>query len=115
MNVSDLQISSDDRIVVARLSGEIDLSNADSLGEVITLAIPNAAVALVLDLSHVDYFDSAGIRLIYQLREQLRARGQRLVIVIPGTSPAHDALALAGIGRNLESRERLEDAFNELS
>ncbi len=113
MRLSDVQFSRHGRAVVAHLTGEIDLSNADDIGGAIVLEMPHESAALVLDLSAVDYVDSAGIRLIYQLRQKLRARGQTLRIVIPSDSPTNDALRLAGIADSIHTLETVEDALQE--
>ena len=83
MKLADVQFSDHERVVVARLTGEIDLSNAASIERAIAEATPNHVLALILDVSALDYLDSAGIHLIYKLREKLRARGQTLRLVIP--------------------------------
>lgn len=113
MKLADVQFSDHERVVVARLTGEIDLSNADSIEGAIAEATPNHALAVILDVSALDYLDSAGIHLLYKLREKLRARGQTLRLVIPADSPANDALRLAGISRNIDTAETLQAAMAE--
>ena len=115
MKLADVQFSDHERVVVARLTGEIDLSNADSIERAIAEATPNHVLALVLDVSALDYLDSAGIHLIYKLREKLRARGQTLRLVIPPESPANDALRLAGVSRNVDTAETLAEAMAEFA
>ena len=70
------------RCAVVRLTGEIDLSNAEAIRRAIGRAIPNHALRLILDLNKVDFLDSAGIQLMYHLRQDLRARGQTLQLAI---------------------------------
>jgi anti-sigma B factor antagonist len=115
VKLADIQFSEHERVVVARLSGEIDLSNAQSVESAIVEAMPNHALALILDVSALDYLDSAGIHLIYKLREKLRARGQSLRLVIPPDSPANDALRLAGVSRNVDTAQTLEAAMAEFA
>jgi anti-sigma B factor antagonist len=115
VKLADVQFSDHERVVVARLSGEIDLSNAGGIEAAITEATPNHVLALILDVSALDYLDSAGIHLIYKLREKLRARGQTLRLVIPPESPANDALRLAGVSRNVDTAETLEAAMAEFA
>ncbi len=112
MRISDAQFSVRSNAIVARLTGEIDLSNADAIGDAILVEVPNQSAALVLDLSAVDYIDSAGIRLVFQLRTKLRARGQGLALVVAPTSPAGDALRLAGVAGSVETVESLEQALD---
>jgi anti-sigma B factor antagonist len=114
MRLADLQLTNDGRVVLARLTGELDLSNTANIGGALTESVPNTALALILDLSDVQYLDSAGIHLIYELREKLRARGQTLHLVIPSDSPANDALRLAGISGHIATAQTVEAALAEL-
>jgi anti-sigma B factor antagonist len=114
VKLADVQFSEHERVVIARLTGEVDLANAASIETAIVESTPNNALALILDVSAVDYLDSAGIHLVYKLREKLRARGQTLRLVIPADSPAHDALRLAGVSGNVETAEAVEAALAEL-
>ena len=115
MKLADVQFSDHERVVIARLTGEVDLSNANSIEIAVAEATPNHALALILDVSAVDYMDSAGIHLVYRLREKLHARGQSLRLVIPAHSPANDALRLAGVSRNIETCETLDAALSEFA
>jgi anti-sigma B factor antagonist len=115
VRLADVQFDTRERAVVARVTGEVDLSNAGEIGRALIDAIPNDSVALILELSDVDHLDSAGIQLVYRLREDLRARGQSLQLVIPQRSAAHDALRLAGVTRHLHLSESIDDAIAELA
>jgi len=97
VRLGELTLEGNGEAVYATVRGEIDLSNAEALRRELTSGICNDASGLVLDLSEVDYVDSAGLHLIHHLREDLRARGQRLGLVIPDKSVIHDVLRLAGI------------------
>lgn len=110
MNLGDVQLSGSGSTVTARLTGEIDLSNAPSIGQAIARGIHHDAEVLILDLTELEYLDSAGIQLIYQLREQLRARAQDLILVLGPDSPAADALRLAGITSRLRITQTLDEA-----
>jgi anti-sigma B factor antagonist len=105
MRPADVSFTFSERVLLAHVSGEIDISNASELAAAINERTANDAVGVVLDLSDVDYMDSGGIHMLYRLRESLRARGQSLAIVVPTASPVIDALRLAGVERNLEVTE----------
>jgi anti-anti-sigma factor len=111
VRLADVQFSDWRGAVIARVTGEIDVTNAESLGGAVAEAIPNQMHALVLDLTEVLYIDSAGIRLIYQLGERLRARGQALRLVAPHASASHDALRLAGVATHVDTIETVEEAL----
>ena len=78
------QLSSELRggVLVARLSGEIDLSNANEL-EARVLAGTGDAEALVLDLSDVTYFDSSGLRMLDGLAAACEGAAMPLRVVAP--------------------------------
>ena len=97
MKLADLSIETRGPVLVARLRGEVDMSNAPQLRDELNAATRNDALGLVLDLSEVEYLDSAGIHLIHRLRDSLRTRGQQLRLVIPALSPVNYTLKLAGL------------------
>ena len=111
MRLADVEFSTHGKALVARVTGEIDVSNAEHLGGVMTDTTGNELLALVLDLSSVDYLDSAGIQLIYQLEGSLKARGQTLRLVIPDGSPVRYALRLAGITSHVEMLQSVDEAL----
>ena len=111
MNLGDVQVSLEGPVVIADLNGEIDLSNADGIEQAIVTATPNHAETVLLDLSDVEYLDSAGIHLVYRLREALHSRGQTLKLVMGADSPAADALRLAGVMDHLEIERTIEAAL----
>jgi anti-anti-sigma factor len=113
MRLGDVTFSDVDGVQVAQLTGEVDLSNSESIGDAIAETTPNHMLGLVLDLTRLGYLDSAGIHLIYRLRERLRARGQSLALVVPAGSPSNDALRLAGVSLHVPISQTLQDALQE--
>jgi len=109
MNLADLHITTHERVVIVRVTGEIDMSNAGELRDAILETTPNDALGLVLDLSSTEYVDSAGVHLLYRLGDNVRARGQTLRVVIPPTSPASDTLRLAGVKRHVDVVSELDE------
>ena len=91
----DIEVVHD--VVLARVKGEVDLSNADSVRERLFRAVPNTASALVLDLSAADYLDSSGVRLIFKLAERLQSRGQKLDLVVPDDAVIKRTLLLTEV------------------
>ena len=115
MRLADVQIIHREGAVIARASGEIDMSNAGELRSAILDATPNDATGVLLDLSSVDYIDSAGIHLLYRLGENLRNRGQTLRVVIPPESPASDALRMAGVQRHVDVVVEVDEGLRGLA
>ncbi|MBV9801688.1 MAG: STAS domain-containing protein [Solirubrobacterales bacterium] len=111
MSLADVQLTLAPNAVVARITGEVDMSNAEEMGATVIGATPTDAQGVVLDLSDLDYLDSAGIYVIFGMRASLQARGQSLVLVIPSGSPVHDVLRLAGAERPGEMADSVADAL----
>jgi anti-anti-sigma factor len=101
-------------VVVARVEGEVDMSNAGELGTAITAMVPSEARALVLDLAGVGYVDSAGIHVFFELREHLTRRGQAIRVALAPDSPVATALEYAGVQRTLGAAATVPDALAEL-
>jgi anti-sigma B factor antagonist len=101
-------------IVVARIEGEVDMSNAGELGAAITARLPSEARGLVLDLADVGYVDSAGIHVFFELRERLTRRGQAIRVALAADSPIATALEYAGVQRALGAAATVRDAMAEL-
>lgn len=112
MTLANLHTTTTDGVLVITVTGEIDMSNAGDLRNVILESTPNEMLGLVLDFSTLDYIDSAGIHLLYRLGDALRARGQTLRVVIPESSPASDALRLAGVQRHVDVVPRLDEGVH---
>ena len=111
MRLADVDFTERDGSVIAAVRGEIDMSNANALGDAVGGATPGDALRVVLDLTRVNYLDSAGIHLIFRLRQSLRDRDLELAVVIPPESPANDALRLAGLMGRMEIARTLEEAL----
>jgi anti-anti-sigma factor len=98
-------------VVLAQVSGEVDLSNVANVKEQILDAVPNTAIALVLDLSRSDYLDSSGVRLIFELGERLGSRGQRLALVVPDDSFIRRVLMLMEVQQAVPMHASLDEAL----
>ncbi len=101
-------------VVVARLEGEVDMSNAGDLGAAITARVPSDARGLVLDLGAVEYLDSAGIHALFELRERLTRRGQEIRLALAPDSPVATALEYAGVQHTLGAADTVQGAIADL-
>ena len=65
MTLADVQITLASSALIARVTGEVDMSNAEDVGATVVGATPSEAQGVILDLSGLDYLDSAGIYVIH--------------------------------------------------
>jgi anti-anti-sigma factor len=100
-----------DDVVVARIEGEIDMSNAQSVGNRLRDLLTNRSVALVVDLGPTTYLDSSGIALLFALSEELRRRQQQLHVVLPEGSQLVRVLRITGLDRAVPTHGTLESAL----
>jgi anti-anti-sigma factor len=91
-----MTLEGDGEVLTARITGEIDLSNASEFEETIVDAVPNTALGMVVDLSGVEYLDSAGIRMLVHLVERFRWRQQVMRAAAPDGSRVRGVLSMAG-------------------
>ncbi len=103
-----------DDVVIAELTGEVDLSNAAELEGRITDAVPNDVAGLVLDLSGVTYVDSAGVRLLLSLAGKLKWRDQDLVLAAPPDSRCRRVLSMVGVGTKVMLETNVDAAVSRL-
>jgi anti-sigma B factor antagonist len=84
------------------LSGELDLSNADALKDVLWRALENARrnrgapARLILDMRRLTFIDSTGIQALVVTKRRCEEKGTRLALKV-GTSQVGRMLSLAGV------------------
>jgi anti-anti-sigma factor len=99
--------------VVARLSGEVDMTNATRVREQLLEAVPNDVLALVVDLEGCRYLDSAAIEVLFDLSRRLERRRQDLRLVMPPSSPLKRVIELTEIGTAAPVYDSLDSALSQ--
>jgi anti-anti-sigma factor len=99
--------------VVARISGEVDMTNAAYVREELLVSVGNDVGALVIDLEDCRYLDSAAIEVIFDLARRLGRRRQQLRLVVPPTSPLGRVLTLTDVDSVAPIHETLASALGE--
>ena len=69
-------------VVMAAVEGEIDLSNAGGL---------------LLDLLALEFLDSSGIHMLYDLADRLATRQQGFAVVLEPDAPPRRAIEVSGV------------------
>jgi anti-anti-sigma factor len=108
--LATVALHDDDGVTVAAISGEVDISNVGTVGEILD-QLPNQALGLVVDLSATSYLDSSGISLLHNLATRLDQRAQRLAIVCGERSLPHRVLTLTGVPGRMPVLGAVPDAL----
>ncbi|MHB8659063.1 MAG: STAS domain-containing protein [Solirubrobacteraceae bacterium] len=82
--------------VLIDLPGDLDFASVDDVTQTLEEILGEASSPIVIDLSQTTFLDSAGISLLYELRNSLRMRDQALRLVIPEITIIRRALVLSG-------------------
>jgi anti-sigma B factor antagonist len=93
------------------IDGDIDLANRDGLLDDIVAAASGGVRRVVLDLSRVEYLDSAGIRLVFEAARDLARMGVDLVLVRPRAAYVARVLRLAAVDETVPTFASASDAF----
>lgn len=109
----ELEIEERGEVVVARLSGELDIAGAPGMGERIHAAVPTSARALVIDFSSLDFIDSSGIAMLFGLARKLGSRRQQLRVVATSGRPVARVLDIVEFDRAAPVHATLDDALAE--
>ena len=100
-----------DGSIVARLNGEVDMSNAAYVRDQLLASIPNDALSLVLDISACRYLDSAAIEVLFEVSRRLGRRRQELRLVMPPESPLRRVIELTEVHTAAPVYESLDKAL----
>lgn len=88
------QVRSDEAIVIVEVSGDVDMSVAGQLSEVLDPLI-TAEARVVLDCSGVIFFDSMGLRVTVQAMQLAKDVGATFALI--PSQPVTRVLELAGV------------------
>jgi anti-anti-sigma factor len=113
--LADVQFEEHAGSPVARIRGEVDMSNVGEVSMTLQNAVHQSAAGLVIDFSGTDYLDSAGLHFIFDLGKRLRDRGQRLYLVVPSGSPVGTVLDIVSVDSIAPRCETLERAIERLA
>jgi len=95
-----IRTSVEDTTATVVAHGEIDLSTVDDLRTAVTAAANDGVNVLLLDLTAVEFIDSAGLGGLLELRSTLRGRSVTLRISA-GDGPVRQAMEITGLSELL--------------
>lgn len=97
MTLASVAVSGEGTTADISITGEVDLSNAESVQEQLFSAISNRLTSVRLDLGGLGYIDSAGMRILFALAERLRLLQTDCTVFVPKDSPTRRVLELSGL------------------
>jgi anti-anti-sigma factor len=104
-----------DDIVVARLSGELDIAGAEPTGRRIADAVPSSARGVVVDMTELDFIDSSGISMLFSLARRVGSRRQELRVVAPAGKPVARVLEIVEFARAAPVHADVDSAVAEIA
>lgn len=105
----------DDDVVVARLTGELDISVADATGRKIANSVPSSARGLVVDMSGLEFMDSSGVSMLFALARQVGSHRQQLRVVAPPGRPVSRVLQIVEFDRAAPVDDDVDSAAREIA
>ncbi|MCL6557829.1 MAG: STAS domain-containing protein [Firmicutes bacterium] len=107
-----LELNTVREVLVAKLSGEIDLKVAGELRRALERALDNSSVRhLVFDFTGVSFIDSTGLGVILGRYKRVASIGGKLGVL--GMSPSvRRVLELSGVLRVAQEFDSLSEAVN---
>jgi anti-anti-sigma factor len=117
MTTLSLQIEpTQDRRQRITLSGRLDTHTYQALDEALAPLLATPITTLVLDLSHLDYISSAGIRSIFKARKVLATRDGRVLVVNPQPQirKVFDVVKAVPLNEIFTSVQELDDYLDEM-
>ena len=110
-----LEIEEQGEVVIAHVTGELDIAGAPHTGERIAEAVPTSARGLVVDMSTLEFIDSSGVAMLFGLVRRLSSRRQELRVVAPRGRPVARVLEIVEFERAAPIRSDVEAAVAEIS
>ena len=113
-DLARIEVEQRGAVTLARLVGEVDMSNAGTVQARLLGAAGASSAALVLDLSATRYLDSAWFPAVENVALDLARGGRVLRLVCPQGAPTRRLLEIAGMDRLFPIDESVEESIRLL-
>jgi anti-anti-sigma factor len=111
---ANIEFERRDRVRIAHISGDFDITQAGVLREQLLGAVRNDDVGLVVDLTHAHYVDSVGVSLLFELAERVVDRQLRFAVVFPPDGLIERVLTIVDLESVAEVYSELDDALTAM-
>jgi len=102
-------------VVVARLTGELDIAGAEATGRRIAEAVPSSARGVVVDMTELEFIDSSGVSMLFGLARRVGSRRQELRVVAPAGRPVARVLDIVEFDRAAPVHADVNSAIAEIA
>ena len=110
--LATVEVQQQGDVSVARLRGEIDTSNVTEIGDALgAAAVDDHGGGMIVDLSAVAYLNSATVKLLFDLAEQLHKQDRQMRLVMTETAPMRKLLLLLKFDLVVPLDTTIEDAL----
>jgi anti-sigma B factor antagonist len=111
---ADIEFDHRDSLGIARLKGDVDITQAGALREQLLAAVRNDDMGLVIDLTDARYVDSVGVSLLFELAERLTGRQMRFAVVVPQAGLVERVLTIVDLKSVAEVHQDLAEALSAM-
>ena len=101
-------------VAVVQCEGDVDIIKAPTLRTDLMGAVDNHHAGLVVDLSDVNYIDSAGVNVLFEVADQLRQHQLGMAVVIPEGNLVERVITLVDLGSVAPIERDLESALTRV-
>jgi anti-sigma B factor antagonist len=101
------------QVAIVTLPAEVDITNADDVREELLWVVNQGAVAMIADMSHTTFCDSAGVSTLVRAFKRTTASGAKMRIVV--SSPAvQRVFAITGLDRLIDTYPSVAASLAEI-
>ena len=111
---ANIELDHRDSIGIARLTGDVDITQASALRERLIGAVRNEDLGLVVDLTDASYVDSVGVSLLFELAERLTGRQLRFAVVLPQDGLIKRVMTIVDLESVAEVHDELATALTAM-
>ena len=101
-------------IPVVHMAGEVEISQAPVIRELLLSAADNRDVGVVIDLSETTYLDSAGVNILFELADGLGKRQLGMALVVPEGGLVERVVSLVDLASVASVHRELDSAVEQL-
>lgn len=110
-----IETVSGEDFALIKVKGEIDISNADEFAANTLKTFETRKDAAILDISDLEYLDSAAMHVLFELARRLRIQDRPFRLVLPAKAKTYRVLEMTGFHKAAEIFENVEAAISSVN